>query len=445
MKSWRGYIKEELNKDPGILLLAYPYTFLWSHVNEGEARGAWHKHSHEPEKIVYIHIPFCERKCFFCDFTAYFSQPYSLIKKYIGSLKKEMKLASSFTRRFLTNYLSIGGGTPSILREAELAGVLKTARDTMDFKSGAVMSVEIFPDGSINDSKLRLLKDHGVNRISLGIQSFDDKVKKRCNRFDTLDQDVHIYNRARKTGFDNINLDLMFGLPGQSLGSWRKTLSLTVQLGPEHICICPLTARRAEIPFYEYMRTVDIKNMRRIFHFTRDFLDAKGYSQVSRHSYVKKRSIDIYNDFFSMLTPVLGLGLNSLSYNSDLTYKNTAELKKYFSYLDKGRLPVEKGFRLRGKYLMGNYIVRSMGHFTLDRRDFKERFGKDITYYFRRAVQVLKEFKLIEIDKNSVNLTPKGIFYEALVKRCFYSLKILRDKEAFRKEIIIQKSNEDRP
>lgn len=440
MKSWREYIKGELNKDPGILLLAYPYTFLWGRASENKVRKVWHKQNLMGEKIVYIHIPFCERKCYFCNFTAYFNQSYDLIRRYVRCLKKEMKLVSSFTHHLRTNYFSIGGGTPSILHEKELGDILKTARNFMNFRKDAVMSIELFPDGSTNGSKLKLLKDYGINRISLGIQTFDNKIKRACNRFDSARENIQIYNKARKTGFSNINFDLMFGLPNQTLDSWRKTLNLTVKLAPDHLCICPFTARNPKIPLYNYMQKKDVKEMIQTFDFTRDFLSKRGYSQVSRHSYVKKETPDIYNDFFSMFTPALGLGLNSVSYNSNFTYKNTADLMEYVSCLNNNKLPVEKSCVLQGKYKIGNYIARRIGHLMIDRNDFREHFGRDVIYYFRGVIQNLAEFRLIDIDKDYIKLTSRGLFYEALVKRCFYGFNILRNKSSFYKNISLSKS-----
>jgi len=435
MKSWKEYIKHELKREPGILLLAYPYTFLWKPVTEAKVREIWKKSNPSKEKIVYIHIPFCKRKCFFCNFVAYFDSSYNLIRKYVDYLKKEIELTSSFSFFLPTNYFSIGGGTPNLLQEKELEDILKTVHKFMNLKKKAIMSIEIFPDESINANKLKLLKEYGVNRLSFGIQSFDDKIKRICNRFDTRQQNIKIYNTARRMGFKNINFDLMFGLPKQTLRNWIETLTLTVKLKPEHICVSPLTARYSKILFYEYMKTTDVKKTIDMSNLTRDFLTKKGYFQASRHSYVKRESVDIYNDFFSMLTPALGLGLNSVSSNSNFTYKNTPDLKKYFFDLGHNKLPVEKGYVLKGKDKMGNYITRKIGHLRIDRQDFKKHFGKDIKYCFRKVIQGLEKFKLIDIDKNFIRLTQKGIFYEALVKRCFYDFNILRKKEAFYKNI----------
>ena len=114
-----------------------------------------------------------------------------------------------------------------------------------------------------------------------------------------------------------------------------------------------------------------------------------------------------------------------ISYNSNFIYKNTPDLKKYFSALDHDRLPIEKGYLLRRKDIMKNYIIRKITYLRVDREDFKKIFGKDIMYYFRKIIRILKKFNLIDINKKHIELTPKGIFYTALLKRCFYLIYLL--------------------
>ncbi len=435
MKSWKEYIKEELKKEPGILELNYPYTFLWKPVPERTIKDIWKGANYSKEKIVYIHIPFCERKCLFCNFVAYFHSPYSLISKYIKYLKKEMQIILPLTSSLVTDSLCIGGGTPNILKEKELGDILRMAHKLMNLRKGAEISIEIYPDESINAGKLRLLKDHGVSRVSFGIQSFDNKIKRICNRSDTSTQNIAIYNSARKIGFNKINFDLIFGLPYQTPKSWLNTLGLTVKLGPEHISIHSLCARHSKILFYKYTKNMEVKKSIDTFNFTRNFLTQRGYLQISRFRYVKRGINYSCNDGFSSLAPALGLGLNSVSYNSGFTYKNTLDLKQYFSALENNKLPVEKAYILKGKDRMRNYIIRKITYLRIDREEFVNNFGSDIRSFFGKVVRELIKFNLIKADKKYIELTQKGIFYTALVKRCFYDFKILKAKEKFYRNI----------
>ncbi len=435
MVSWEAYIKEELKKEPGILLLAYPYTFLWNPVSEAKVKEVWKNPNSLKEKVVYVHIPFCKRKCTFCNFVSYFNIPYSLTKKYIGYLKKEMEMLSPLTSSFTTTSLCIGGGTPNIFKEKESEYILKIIHKFMNLNKEIEMSIELTPDDSINASKLKLLKDYRINRISLGIQSFDDRIKRICNRFDTAQQNIKIYNIARKIGFNNINFDLIFGLPNQTFRSWLKTLTLTAKLGPEHISVYPLSARHSQISLYEYAKRIDVKKMINTFNFTKKFLTKEGYFQISRYWYVKRGVSYKYNECCSDLVPLLGLGLNSISYNSNFTYKNTPDLKKYFSALNQDKLPIENGYTFIEKDRMRNYIIRKITYLRIDREDFKKNFGRDMGYYFGKIIRILTKFNLIKVDKKYIKLTSQGIFYTALVKRCFYNFNILKAKEAFYKNI----------
>jgi oxygen-independent coproporphyrinogen-3 oxidase len=433
MRSWKEYVKQELNREPGILLLAYPYSFLWRDVNEANVKKTWKKVTNVKEKIVYIHIPFCRKKCFFCGFVSFFHTPYDLIKKYVHCLKKEMMIISPYVSHLTTDSLRLGGGTPNLLKEKELADIFRAARRFMNLKKEAEISMEIFPDDSMDAAKLKLMKTCGVNRISMGIQSFDNKIKRACNRFDTRKNNLKIYNLARKIGFDKINFDLIFGLPLQNSRSWLDTLDLTVKLSPEHITIYPLAARHPRILFYEHMKKMAVKNMIDTFNFTRDFLNKKGYRQINRYLYVRSGVDYVYKESFSRLGNVLGLGLNSISYVSNFTYKNTLGLKEYFSALSCNKLPVEKGYMLRGKDIMRNYVFRKITYSKIDRAEFKSEFGKDIKFYFAKVIGILEKNNLVDIDKRSIKLTPLGLFYTALVKRCFFNFKILNKKESFYK------------
>jgi oxygen-independent coproporphyrinogen III oxidase len=433
MKTWKAYIKDELKKEPGILLLAYPYTFLWKPVSDKKVRQVWGKPNSFREKAVYIHVPFCRNKCLFCNFVSYFNAPSHIISRYVECLIKEMKALSSLTEHLSTDSLCLGGGTPNLLDEGSLKLILKSASDYMHLNKGTEISMEIYPDDSMEAGKLKLLRDCGINRISLGIQSFDNKIKKACKRFDTKKQNVRLYDLSRKAGFNNINLDLMFGLPGQSPESLLDSLTLAVKLSPEHISVYPLSARHPQVSFYKQMKGIEVRSLIDTFNFIRRFLTGKGYFQISRYWYVKKGASYRYNECCSDLVPWLGIGLNSISYNSNFIYKNTPDLKKYMFDLDNGILPVEKGYTLRGKDIISNYIIRKITYLKIDRNDFKRTFGKDIMYYFRDQMIALEGFGLIKIGRGNIELTPKGIFYEALVKRCFYDYKILRKKEEFYK------------
>jgi len=348
-------------------------------------------------------------------------------------LKKEIKLFSPLTSHLATTSLCIGGGTPNILKEKELEGILLQAHKFMNLEKDAEMGIELYPDDSVYASKLKLLKRYRINRISLGIQSFDNRIKKICNRFDSREQNIKVFETARKLGFNNINFDLIFGLPNQTRQSFSDTLSLAVKLYPEQISMYPLAARHSQILFYKYTRKRDVQDSINTFDFARDFLAKKGYAQISRYWYMK-RGAGVrykYNECCSDLMPWLGLGLNSISYYSNFTYKNTPVLEKYLTALERGKLPVEKGYAFGEKDTMRNYVIRKMNYSKVGREGFKKIFREDLIYIFRRIIKVLKKFDLVDVNKEYLALTARGIFYEALVKRCFYAFGALRKKEAF--------------
>jgi oxygen-independent coproporphyrinogen-3 oxidase len=181
---------------------------------------------------LYIHIPFCAQKCNYCDFNSIVSED-KLIVRYVQALQEEIKLiADKYAPEIKTIY--IGGGTPTILSGAQLVDVLEECRQQFELEAGLEVTIEANP-GTVNQQQLKLIKQAGVNRLSFGVQSFNNDFLNQLGRIHTAQDVKDSYYLARKVGFDNISFDLMSALPGQSLEDWQNTLTEAIELGPEHL------------------------------------------------------------------------------------------------------------------------------------------------------------------------------------------------------------------
>lgn len=249
-----AYIERELGRDPGICILTYPYSFAWGKISEVQIKTAWQTYAYEPQTFVYVHIPFCARECYFCGFYKLTGQSYSTIKSYLADLHAEIDIAKPLLQDRQPLAVTIGGGTPSLLKPPDLAFLLSNLTKKLDLTSACEITIEVYPDNSATLEKFAAMKEFGASRVSLGFQSLNDEMKRNCNRFDTVKENLSAYRYARGTGFDEISIDLLCGLPRQTLGTWQDTVRQTIDLDPDQICFYPVSLRHPGIPFYEKVK-----------------------------------------------------------------------------------------------------------------------------------------------------------------------------------------------
>ena len=241
---------------------------------------------------LYIHIPFCERKCAYCDFL---SMPATLgvQRQYVEKLIDEIIGESAGIQGYEVTSVFIGGGTPSILPGEYILGILQATADYFDLRKDAEITIEINP-GTLDEHKLECYREGGVNRISLGLQSSDDWELKILGRIHTYDDFLRSYEQVRMAGFSNVNVDLMSALPGQTLDSWEKTLKKVLMLRPEHISAYSLIIEEGT-PFYErygngqkaFPPLPDEDTEREMYHVTRTMMEEHGYHRYEISNYCR--------------------------------------------------------------------------------------------------------------------------------------------------------------
>ena len=292
------------------------------------------------ELELYLHIPFCERKCAYCDFL---SAPADLPVRisYIKKLQEEIAYYGAQYGEYQVSSIFFGGGTPTILEGYQLAAILETVKEHFNITTDAEITVECNP-GTLTAGKAEKLVQAGFNRLSMGLQSADDRELQLLGRIHNFAQFLESYDLARKAGFQNINVDLMSALPGQTLKSWQDTLQKVTALRPEHISAYSLIIEEGT-PFYErfaederireeggHPRLLPEEDVeRQMYELTETFLHTKGYERYEISNYAKPGYECRHNCGYWTRKDYLGLGLGASSLVEHQRFQNTSDLKTY--------------------------------------------------------------------------------------------------------------------
>lgn len=286
---------------------------------------------------IYIHIPFCVKKCDYCDFL---SAPAtgSIIHEYVNALITELGSCSGIKNDYTVPTIFFGGGTPSIVEASDIIRIMEQIRQVFNVDYERLeATIEVNP-GTITPEKLSHYRKAGINRLSFGLQSTDNTELKQLGRIHTYEQFIENYNTARELGFNNINIDLMSALPGQTLNSWEQTLAKIVSLKPEHISAYSLIIEEGT-PFYElynekgpaFYELPDEETDRGMYHLTKQFLVNSGYYRYEISNYAKPGYESRHNSSYWRGTEYLGFGLGASSLIDGVRFNNRKELMNYIS------------------------------------------------------------------------------------------------------------------
>ena len=360
------------------------------------------------EISLYIHIPFCKNKCMYCDFSS-FAGKDNLRDRYVAALIKEIKMKAE---QYIIKTVFIGGGTPTYLTLEEM-DMLLSAIDKLKFADDYEFTVECNP-GTLTFEKLKLMKDRKVNRLSIGLQSTNNSLLKTIGRIHDYKTFEENYNLARKAGFDNINVDLMFGLPDQKISDWTETLEDIVKLNPEHISAYSLIIEEGT-PFYN-MYNNDRLNLpseddeREMYHSAKRILEQNGYHQYEISNFAKQGRECRHNEVYWMLDEYLGCGSAASSYVGGNRYKNEENIEKYINDIENGKTSVEEEIHnsfddnMEEFMFMGLRMTRGVCEKT-----FEKRFGVKIDTIYKDVIDKHINEKLLVRENGRIYLTAKGI------------------------------------
>ena len=353
---------------------------------------------------LYVHIPFCIKKCKYCDFISFCNKEDSF-DKYISCVLKE---AQQYNGQEIDTVF-LGGGTPSILNSSQLATLISGLRKIFDFSANTEFTIEANPK-TLDFEKLSILKLHGVNRISIGVQSFNDDELLKIGRIHNSQIAYNTVNMVKEAGFDNFNIDIMLNLPGQTKQSLENTLKTCIDLSPTHLSCYSLILEEGTPLYYEYERGIytepDDEYDRELYHFTNAFLKANGYnryeiSNFSKNGYECRHNLKYWN-----CDEYIGLGISAHSYQDGKRFYNTSDL---FEYLSEDFSPVEV-LNLSYADKISEYMImrlRLLEGIFCD--DFFKRFGKRIEEIYPKQLEKLTKNKLLINTDGYYRLSDYGI------------------------------------
>lgn len=371
---------------------------------------------------IYIHIPFCKQKCYYCDFVSY-SNKCNEVKEYIESLKKEIK-EFDFSNYKVTS-IYIGGGTPSYIDSIYIVEILSELKEKLkcnliEFKDIEI-TIEVNP-GTVDTKKLNDYKKLGINRLSIGLQSTKNDILKKIGRIHTYQEFLEIYKLARKTGFKNINIDLMIGIPGQKIGDLKNTLQDIIKLEPEHISVYSLIIEE-NTPIEKMLENGEIKLPdedleRNMYWYVKNTLELNGYNHYEISNFAKLGKESRHNLNCWNQEEYIGFGVAAHSYLNDIRFSNTINVEEYIQHIENNRkeenIQIEESQSLEDKknefMMLGFRKIQGV-----DIARFKEKFIDNPIFLYRENLNKLVEEGLIEVDLNHIKLTNKGIDLANLV------------------------------
>ncbi len=363
---------------------------------------------------LYIHVPFCIKKCLYCDFISY---PLSekAVKIYLGSLVREINLYGSALAdedKIITS-IFFGGGTPTTLPAASFKVLLDAVRSAFSLTAECEITVEANP-GTVDEAGLAGLRQAGVNRLSIGVQSFDDRLLAVLGRLHSAAQAARAAHLARKAGFDNLNLDLIFGIPGQSAHDWRETLRGALQIAPEHLAAYCLQLEEgtplAQAVEGGAIRPCPEETELTMYRDAAAFLTAQGYEHYEISNFARPGKRCAHNLIYWLNRPYLGLGPAAHSLLKGVRFANEITLEGYSDRLSREEYPVESRTRLTVADEMSEMMflgLRLIGGINL--KEFYGRFGRRAEDVYRREIAALMQKGLLEISSGRLRLTKKGL------------------------------------
>ncbi len=356
---------------------------------------------------IYVHIPFCVRKCHYCDFVS-FADMEGLFEPYIDAVIAEAGLYSKYLNDRTADTLFIGGGTPSILPQKLIEKLMRGLRDSFDFRLSEA-SIEANPE-SLDEEKLAAYAKRGLGRLSIGLQTHDDEILKRIGRGHTFEGFGRAYETAKKY-FDNINIDTIFGLPGQTPEGFIDTILRVINFSPAHVSAYSLKLEEGTKLAQSYKGAED-ETDREMYHAAVSLLESAGYEHYETSNFAKKNMRCAHNLKYWRGEEYLGLGVAAHSYLFDdqkQRYENTQSITEYLKAAGEGRKPIAGSTVISEKDEMNEYIMlRLRLREGICFSDFDGRFNSDFKEYFREAIAFSKSNGLITADERGIYPALKG-------------------------------------
>ncbi|WP_105619804.1 radical SAM family heme chaperone HemW [Vallitalea okinawensis] len=361
---------------------------------------------------LYLHIPFCESKCYYCDFASY-PKKNAFYQDYVDALCLEIEQVGESLQQCIIDTIFIGGGTPSILSVNQLDTIQSWLKKSFSIAKDAEITMEANP-GTLDQDKIDVIGNGIINRISMGLQSTENDLLKKIGRIHTFEEFKQNYESLRKVGIKNINIDMMFGLPDQTTKGYINGLSQIAHMKPEHISSYGLIIEEGT-PFYglyhnNQLHLPDEQSERDMYDSCLQMLKDYDYEHYEISNFSKPGYACRHNLVYWDLKPYVGLGLASHSYYKGQRYEHTKDLEVYIQKAKQGQFHKENIFTLTTKEMMEEFMflgLRKMDGIAI--ADFEKRFGILIDQVYGKQIDDLLKEGLIQEVKNSLLLTRRGM------------------------------------
>jgi oxygen-independent coproporphyrinogen-3 oxidase len=396
-----------------------PYSF-WTPEHRADALAALEREPDPGTPLgVYLHIPFCRKRCHFCYFRVYTDKNSEEIRGYIDAALDELRLYAQkpFIGGRKPNFVYFGGGTPSYLSTTQLTTLADGMKSFLPWDEAEEVAFECEP-GTLTEPKLRVIRDIGVTRLSLGVEHFEERILKLNGRAHGAKEIDRAYGFARSIGFPQINIDLIAGMMGDTDEEWHAAVRKTMELAPESVTIYQM-----EIPYnttiYQEMKTqglevapvADWATKRRWVEEAFESLEAAGYTITSAYTAVKDpaKTKFVYRDRLWSGADLIGLGVASFSHVGGVHFQNDHNFQPYIAHLQSGELPVYRGLAPTDEERLIRELILQfkLGH--VNAGYFREKFGADIRERFAPTLDRLKEWGYLTVEGEELRLNRDGL------------------------------------
>lgn len=363
---------------------------------------------------IYVHIPFCKKKCDYCDFISFANQE-NMQEKYVMALNNDIEKTSKTIKEYQVNTIYFGGGTPSYIDENLIVKVLENIKKNYIICEDAEITIEINP-GTVNKEKLITYKQAGFNRLSIGLQSAHDRLLKLIGRIHTYDEFLKTYNLAREVGFKNINVDLMLALPRQTIEELIESTNKIISLKPEHISIYSLILEEGTVLYNKIqnkeLKLIDEDLERKMYWKTKEILERNGYNHYEISNFAKKGFESKHNMNCWLQEEYLGFGVAAHSYLNNKRFSRISNLYEYVKNIEEDNFEKnieinetqDRESRAKEYMLLG---LRKIEGVLISA--FERKFEINPLFYFRFEISKLEENDLLEVDLDNIKLTKKGL------------------------------------
>ncbi|MBI2910349.1 MAG: coproporphyrinogen III oxidase family protein [Chloroflexi bacterium] len=404
----------------------HTYPFKYTHTPAEEFFAS-------EKAAIYVHIPFCTKRCHFCDYVVRIGSNSSLREQYVDAVCKEIRQFRSIPcfPSFLIDALYVGGGTPGLLESRQLTRILKTCQDTFAFTEDAEISIEFDPRTARLD-KLIEVREAGFNRLSLGLQTFDQHLLYANNRPHTVEDIYEAYDAIASARFVHTNVDILYPLLDQKMEQWEETVQKAIALKPAAITAYPLEVW-SNSAYGKWLangrKTVGWALEEAMSRYAYDRLEDAGFQRNTTGGYYhpgRARRYCRYGDYYWRTWPLIGFGVSAKSVIHDRLYTNMQDVEEYIRRIQDGQPVIDFSTRLTRRQEMRRVMIRGLKLCKVAKSEFRDRFGVAVDVVFGSEIATLVEARWIHDRADCIELTREGQVYDRSVYAVFYTEEDIR-------------------